>query len=74
MTGEYVEIGKNEVPPQTRFDVTARNQGQIVEVAYGDLPQGQGENGPGDPYRRVTNQSIARGKPGRVRYFRRAKK
>lgn len=44
----------------TTFHVSPRNQGQIVEVAYAACY--------GDVVRRITDQSIGTGRPGRVEY------
>jgi len=52
---KYVRIDKSEVPTNVRFDVIGRDQGQIVEVAWGTF--GRAEAGPGDPYQRVHDQS-----------------
>lgn len=52
---KYVECSKDEIPEGVRFDVPRQNQGQIVEVAYGDF--GRAENGIGDPWKRVTDAS-----------------
>lgn len=65
---EYISCEQSDIPAKVRFDVTARNQGQIVEVAYGTF--GRGEAGRGDPYKRITDQSIDPRKPERVKYFR----
>lgn len=60
---EYVPMDADEVSrwmqtsvgASVRFDVPRRNQGQIVEVAYGAL--GAGEAGRGDPWMRVIDRS-----------------
>lgn len=60
----YAPIPACDVPAGVRFDIPGRNQGQIVEVAYGGW--GRAEHGPGDPYRRTIDRST-----GRVTYARR---
>lgn len=64
----YVEVQSSEVPAGLRWDVPARNQGQIVEVAYAAWPWTAAEAGHGDEWQRVfdaSDRSLA--------YFRRAK-
>lgn len=51
----YEEINPSLLPEGVRFDVPMRNQGQIVEIAYGGFSRA--EHGEGDPYMRVTNRS-----------------
>lgn len=64
MADKYgTEIQASEVPRGVRFDVTRRDQGQMVEYAYGGFSRG--EHGEGDPYQRVTDRST-----GRVQYYR----
>lgn len=53
-----------EIPDGVRFDTPGRNQGQIVEVAYGDF--GRGEASDDSPYMRILDRSG----PDR-RYYRR---
>jgi len=52
---DYVPCTLDEIPEGVRFDVPGRNQGQIVEVAYGGFSRG--EHGAGDPYKRVVDRS-----------------
>ena len=61
---KYVECRESEIPADIRFDVPRRNQGQIVEVAYGTFSRG--EAGPGDPYKSVYDRSTQ----GPTRYYR----
>jgi hypothetical protein len=53
---KYVECKEDEIPEGVRFDVPRHHQGQIVEIAYGGF--GRGEHGDGDPFKRVTDQSL----------------
>ena len=62
----YIQCTENEVPEDVRFHVSGRNQGQMIEVAYGTF--GRSEAGPGDPYKRVHDRSIG---PNAVTYYRR---
>lgn len=66
----YIEITESAVPRCIRFDVLRVDQGQIVEVAWGTFSRY--EAGPGDPYKRVIDQSYPSGHPSRVRFFKRA--
>ena len=52
---KYIEIPANEIPYGVRFDVSARTQGQMIEVAYGGFLRS--EHGVGDPYKRVTDRT-----------------
>jgi hypothetical protein len=52
---KYVRCPAAAVPDRIRFDVPRRNQGQIVEVAYGT--SGRGEADRGDPFMRVVDLS-----------------
>lgn len=52
---EWWPIPSWEVPAEIRFDVPARNQGQIVEVSYGTFDRG--EAGSADPYMQVHDHS-----------------
>lgn len=61
---KYVEISEREIPEGVRFDVPARNSGQMIEVGYGTF--GRGEASSGDPFKRVTDRGIG----GGVRYYR----
>lgn len=69
MGSHYVEVGEDEIPKRVRFDVPRRNQGQIVEVAYGGF--GRAEMDSCDPYRRITDTSLPLSHPRRVVYERR---
>ena len=51
----YIKVDEASVPGNIRFDVPGRNQGQIVEIAYGGW--GRHEHDVGDPYQRVTDRS-----------------
>jgi hypothetical protein len=51
----YEECCEAAVPASVNFDVTPRNQGQTVEVAYGGF--GRAEHDAGDPYKRITDRS-----------------
>lgn len=62
--GKYVECWEREIPEGVRFDVPRRNQGQMIEVAYGGF--GRYENDEGAPYKRVTD----RGEGGGTQFFR----
>lgn len=64
MRYRYREILARAVPGGIRFDVPMRNQGQIIEIAYGTF--GRGEAGYGDEYQRVYDRS-----DGTTRYYRR---
>jgi hypothetical protein len=66
---DYQPIQSAQIPPGVRFDVPRRNQGQIIEVAYGGF--GRSEHDDGDLYRRVFDQSEPPGSPDRVRYYKR---
>ena len=52
---EYVVVKLSEIPEGVRFCIPSFNQGQIIEVAYGDF--GQAEPGVGDPWKRIINHS-----------------
>lgn len=52
----YVECKESDIPSFVRWDVPARNQGQIVEVAYGAIGLAR-EADVGDPYKRVVDRS-----------------
>lgn len=66
----YTPITPNQVPDGLRFDVPRRNQGQIVEVAYGGPMSQRSEHDEGAPYKRVTDASEPPSSPDRVRYYR----
>jgi hypothetical protein len=62
----YEPCNLSDIPDGVTFDVPPRNQGQIVEVAYGDF--GRAPNDHGDPWKRVQDKSL----PGwPVQYYRR---
>lgn len=75
----YHRIAADRVPEGVRFDVPRREQGQVVETAYGgarvrgtrfgEWVTPRGEAGPGDRYMRETDRSLPDGHPDRVRYF-----
>jgi len=58
----------DDIPGAVRFDVPRRNQGQIVEVAYGTM--GRAEADVGDPWKRVIDRCEVNAQP---RYFRRVR-
>jgi hypothetical protein len=60
----YVPCHKSQIPEGIRFMVPSENQGQIIEVAYGDF----GNDIPchGAPYQRILDQSIG---PAALRYY-----
>jgi hypothetical protein len=60
----YVVCSLTSIPDRIIFDVPRANQGQIVEIAYGDF--GRDGGAPGDPYKRVTDYSTRS-----VTYYRR---
>lgn len=61
---KYVQCDQADIPEGITFHVLRRDQGQIIEVAWGDY--GRAEHGPGDPYKRITDRSNRS-----VRYYRR---
>ena len=61
---KYEIVKAAEVPSGVRWAVPRKNQGQIVEVAYGDLGS---EPEAGDPWMRIVDSS-ERGPPT---YYRR---
>ncbi len=63
---KYVECAASDVPESVRFDTNRRDQGQIVEISWGDYPQGRSENGPGDAYKRRIDHST-----GKTTFYRR---
>jgi len=69
---DYIKCPLAEVPGYLRWDVPARNQGQIVEIAYACDRYAADEACPGDEYQRVTDQSVPTGSAARTRYYRRA--
>lgn len=64
----YVEISESEIPAGVRFDVPGRNQGQVIEVAYGGF--NRASHDAGDPYKKVTDRSVPVGRASRVTYYR----
>jgi hypothetical protein len=65
MKVRYVECRHEEIPSGVRWSVPSRNQGQIVEVAYGSFGSSEGDHG--DPFKRVTDASVPA-----VTFYRRA--
>ena len=65
---EYVPIPGRDVPITVRFDTPGRHQGQIIEVAYGEVTTGRAsaEHDHGATYRRVLDRST-----GAVEYAKR---
>lgn len=53
----YIEVTASDIPSDARWDVSQRNQGQIVEVAYADYPSSAYEADAGAFYKRVTDRS-----------------
>lgn len=51
----YEPIAEREVPLNVRFDVPRRNQGQMIEIAYGGT--GRYEHDDGDAYKRIFDAS-----------------
>lgn len=51
----YKKCELNDVPATVRFDVPRRNQGQMVEIAYGGFERA--EHDEGAPFKRVTDRS-----------------
>ena len=54
-------------PKVMRWDVPGRFQGQHIEVAFSATSKYEADNGA--PYKRVTDRSIAPGRPSRVTYY-----
>lgn len=71
MSSRYEPLHASKLPVGVRFDVPGRNQGQIVEIAYGGFSRYAHDHG--DPYQRITDLSLPEGAAGRVRYLRRVK-
>lgn len=65
-TEAYAPCRAEEIPAGVRFDVPRRNQGQMIEIAYGGF--GRAEHGPGDEYMRRRDLSN-----GEVSFFRAAR-
>ena len=59
---KYTRCDERDIPAAVRFDVPGRNQGQMIEVAYGGLDRG--EHDYGDPFKRIKDEN------GRVTYYR----
>lgn len=68
---KYERITFTQVPEGIIFHTLRRDQGQIVTVAWGD--RSQAEHGPGDPYKRVIDQSLPTGHPDREVYYKRVR-
>lgn len=66
MKTAYASIKERDVPTGVRFDTPARNQGQIVERAYGGFRKGEHDDD--DPYMRVVDRSRPLDPP---KYYRR---
>lgn len=72
----YHPIPAADLPENLRWDVPARNGGQIVEVAYAHRRPAAAPAAPavrGAAYKRVTDTSIPVGADGRVTYYRRGR-
>lgn len=52
----YVRCNETDVPPGVRFDVPRRNDGQIVEIAYGGFDRAAHDDG--DEYMRRHDRSL----------------
>ena len=63
----YVKCEPSDVPENIRFDVPLRNQGQIVEVAFGVPNQVRSIADDGDPYMRITDHG-----DGSVQFYKRS--
>lgn len=63
----YIAIPANDVPANIRFDVPRRHQGQIVEIAYGDLRYYRSFADVGAPYKREHDRSLG---PHAITYYR----
>lgn len=63
-TAHYIPCDITDIPVGVRFDVPPRNQGQIVEVAYGT--KGSSPATAGDAWKRETDRSCV----DSVRYYR----
>ncbi len=73
MAREYVPVSEAEIPPDTYFSVSARNQGQIVEVAESDGGSAPHEAGFSPAFQRITDRSLPVNHPHRTDYFRRVR-
>lgn len=75
----YHRIPAHSVPDHVVFHTPGREQGQVVETAYGaarvrgarfgEWVTPRGEAGPGDRYMRELDRSLPDGHSNRVRYF-----
>lgn len=65
MNARYVVIAKADIPPGVRFDIPRRNQGQIIEIAYGGFSRAEHDDG--DPYMSIRDWGIG---PDAVHYYR----
>lgn len=61
---DYVRCTEADIPAGVRFDTSARNAGQMVEISYGT--RSAGEAGDGDPWQRTTYHAEG----GRREYYR----
>lgn len=55
----YVPCDPTTIPAGVRFDVPARCDGQMVEIAYGGFDRAAHDRG--DPYKRVHDRSVGGG-------------
>lgn len=58
MDTEYRQISESDLPDGLRWDVSGRDAGQIVEVAYADYHAGAGPADCTARYRRTTDFSV----------------
>lgn len=65
---KYEKISASQVPTGVRFDVPARNGGQIVEIAYGGFDRAPHDDG--DLFKRIRDRSVG---PNAYEYYRLAK-
>lgn len=65
MSRTYLPVPRSSIPDDVRFDVPPQNQGQIVEVAYGDIGSASSACR-GARYKRVHDQSLG---PAAIEYF-----
>lgn len=62
---KYIPTTADEIPADVRWEVPARNQGQMVEVAYAS-PGSRYCADHGDKYQRVLDRSVG---PAAFRYY-----
>ena len=70
---KYIEVSRQAIPSDLRWDVSGRDHGQIIEVAYAHARNAKSEACSGAAYKRVTDASEPTGSPNRVAYYRLAK-